>query len=355
MENKDPKRRKIDMTRKRLLTGAYIPTIQLGTYRMKQPTSPCKTALSLGKQSAALREQAYGGIDTASIYNNEAGCGQAVRSIVNSGIRERRDIYVQTKLWRSHQGLTSSNKSKMQAALRSSLKKLDCEYIDLFLMHWPGPGRHLSKPPVRKCKDKVWGWDSKKRDDIEGNDEIRVPKDWSAEMRLQTFKEMVQSSGPTKSVRAVGVCNFSARQLDELIRFCEKEKILKPVVVQNECHPFLPATKVREICSKHGIVFQAYASLGSGGDTLLKHEKINQIAKSHHRTPAQILLRWAVQHGMVVVPKTTSKDRMIENANIFDFELTSKDMSILDSLSDEKSVSQTTKFCWLREHDPDHY
>ena len=84
MENKDPKRRKIDVTMKRLLTGAYIPTLQLGTYRMKTPSGPCKMALSLS----------YGGIDTASIYNNEAGCGQAVRSTINSKIRKREDIFV---------------------------------------------------------------------------------------------------------------------------------------------------------------------------------------------------------------------------------------------------------------------
>lgn len=345
MENKDPKRRKIDVTMKRLLTGAYIPTLQLGTYRMKTPSGPCKMALSLS----------YGGIDTASIYNNEAGCGQAVRSTINSKVRNREDIFVQTKLWRSHQGLTKSSKSKMQAALRSSLRKLDLEYIDLFLLHWPGPGRHLSKPPVRKCKDKKFGWASADRDEIPGNDEIRVPSEWTRSMRLQTYKEMALSSGPNKSVRAVGVCNFSARQLEELLQFCEKESIVKPAVVQNECHPMLPAVRVREICSEHGIVFQAYASLGSGGDTLLNHEDVKCIAKQHNRTSAQILLRWAVQQGMVIVPKTTNKERMIENSHIFDFSLTSKEMSRLNSLSNKQSESQTTKFCWLREHDPDHY
>ena len=165
-------------------------------------------------------------------------------------------------------------------------------------------------------------------------------------MRLQTYKEMALSSGPDKTVRAVGVCNFSARQLEELIRFCEKENIVKPAVVQNECHPMLPAVRVREICSKHGIVFQAYASLGSGGDTLMNHEVVKSIAKSHDRTCAQILLRWAVQHG---AGRRTQDDKQVKNGReltYFDFTLTSKDMSKLDSLSNKQSESQTTKFCW---------
>ena len=326
-----------------------MPTVQLGTYRIKTATGPCRAALTLNRKGCYL----YSGVDTASIYGNEDGVGQAVSSIVRRGVRTRKDIFVQTKLWRSQQGLQSNGRSKIPAALRASLRKLGLDYVDLWLLHWPGPGRHLSKPPVRKCTLKE-GWSSKKREQIPGNDKIKVPKDWSPEMRLETWRQMSALSGKDKSVRAVGVCNFSARQLRKLIEFCEAEKIAKPAVVQNECHPFLPATEIRAVCAQHNIVFQAYASLGSGAQSLFEASPVQKAAKCHSKSPAQVLLRWAVQKGMAVVPKTTSVGRMEENANIFDFTLSSEEMEALDSL-DRGENSQNTMFCWKREFDPDEY
>lgn len=349
---KEKKKRKTERPRRlRMNNGGYIPVIQLGTYRMKKPLGPCKNALSI----VDVRDQvySYGGLDTASIYNNEDGVGQAVRAVANKGPRTREEIFVQTKLWRSQQGNGSNGKPKVAAALRASLRKLGLEYVDLWLMHWPGPGRHLSKPPVRKCTTDA-GWQSMKREEIVGNDEITVPKDWTPAMRLQTWKEMAELTGKDKSVRAIGVCNFSERQLTELLAFCDKEKIIKPAVVQNECHPHLPATKVRKLCTEHGIVFQAYSSLGAGSSSLMNAKEVTRIAKKCAKTPAQVLLRWAVQHGLTIVPKTTSKDRLTENARIFDFELSTDDMTALDNLSTVE-VSQNTMFGWRREFDPDHY
>jgi len=328
-----------------------MPTVQLGTYRMKIPFGPCSQSLQIRESDD--KTFLYGGIDTASIYGNEAGVGKAVRSVIAKGNRTRGEIFVQTKLWRSHQGIAPNGKSRVPGALRTSLKKLGLEYVDLWLMHWPGPGRHLSKPPVRKCTSDE-GWKSEAREMIGDNKNVMVPKDWSSTMRLETWREMTALAGPGKDARAVGVCNFSAQQLERLIEFCEKENIAKPAVVQNECHPLLPARRVRDICEKHAIVFQAYASIGSGSTLLMRSKPVLKAAANHKKTPAQILLRWAVQQGMTVIPKTTHVHRLKENACIFDFVLTADEMKSLGSL--ERALKeQNTLFGWRRECDPGYY
>ena len=163
------------------------------------------------------------------------------------------------------------------------------------------------------------------------------------------------SQGLAAGARAVGVCNFSARQLEELLAFCDAEGLPLPAVVQNECHPLLPASAVRAICRRKGIVFQAYASLGSGVLDLPANPVVVQIAAAHKgKTPAQVLLRWALQEGCVVVPKSGNAERQRENADLFDFELSESDMASLGELS-VQAEGQNTMIGWLREFDPDRY
>ena len=150
------------------------------------------------------------------------------------------------------------------------------------------------------------------------------------------------------------MCNFSARQLQELLDYCEEESLPLPSVVQNECHPLLQGTEVRELCKSYGIVFQAYASLGAGSLGLLEHSAIAKIATKHIVTPSQVLLRWAYQQGCAVVPKSVNPDRQRCNIDIFNFELSEEDMEELNSLETAEK-GQNTMVGWLREHDPDFY
>ena len=157
-----------------------------------------------------------------------------------------------------------------------------------------------------------------------------------------------------EKVGSIGVCNFSARQLQELLEYCEEESLPIPSVVQNECHPLLQGAQVRELCTSYGIVFQAYASLGAGALGLLENQSVLSIAKKLGVTSAQVLLRWAFQHGCAVVPKSVSPERQRCNFEIFCFELPEEDMEELDSLQTARR-DQNTMVGWLREHDPDFY
>ena len=316
-----------------LNNGKTIPVVQFGTYKMKGPDA--KTAIL-----AALRA-GYKGLDTASVYDNEKEVGEAIMA---SGI-PRENLFIQTKLWRSFCGRGKNGKPKCDTELNKSIKKLGTKYIDCWLMHWPGPGRHLNYPPVRQGMDRP-------KVKIEGNASKMVPEDWTPAMRLDTYKEMAKHVG--SNVKSLGVCNFSVRQLEELLAFCNANNIPKPAVVQNECHPLLIATDVRNFCAQEGIVFQAYASLGAGSLGLMDNPVVKMISANHSITPAQVLLRWGVQLGCALLPKSSNSERQKTNLDIWSFKLSEEDMLKLSSC--DKSVKgQNTMAGWLREHDPDFY
>jgi len=318
-----------------LHTGAKIPQVQFGTYKMKKEEcyKGVLSALRLG----------YRGLDTASVYDNEKEVGQAIK---DSGI-PRTNLFVQTKLWRSFTGNGKNGKPKCDSELGKSLRKLGTDYVDLWLMHWPGPGRHLNYPPVRAGMDRP-------KKIIEGNEMKFVPETWTPQLRLETYKQMCKNVSGTGRVRALGVCNFSARQLKELLLFCNENELPRPALVQNECHPYLVAKEVRRFCADEGIIFQAYASLGAGAIKLLEDQTILKVAKLHEVTPAQVLLRWGVQHGCALLPKSVNSLRQQTNLQLFSFKLSAEEMDELDTL-DQGEDGQNTMVGWLREHDPDFY
>jgi len=317
-----------------LHTGARIPTVQFGTYKLKGAESFQATLSAL--------QHGYKGIDTATCYDNEKQVGEAIAA---SGVK-REDLFVQTKLWRSYSGIDpKSKKPRCDTWLRKSLKLLGIGKLDLWLMHWPGPGRHLNYPPVKM------GMERPKQVKPENADRM-APLDWTPSMRLETYSLMAKHV--PESVSALGVCNFSPRQLTELLAYCKNNHLPRPVVVQNECHPYLPAREVRAICRENGIVFQAYASLGAGLLPLLQDSTITSIAARHAVTPGQVLLRWGLQQGVALLPKSCRAERQKENLKVWDFSLSAEDLALIDKL-DKGEESQNTMAGWLREHDPDFY
>lgn len=318
----------------RLHTGSRIPTIQFGTYKLKGPESFEATLSAL--------KQGYRGIDTATCYDNEKQVGEA---IAVSGVK-RKDLFVQTKLWRSYSGIDpKTRKARCDTWLRKSLKLLGIQKLDLWLMHWPGPGRHLNYPPVKM------GMERPKQVKPE-NASRMAPSDWTPAMRLETYSLMARHV--PESVSALGVCNFSPRQLIELLEHCQENHIPRPVVVQNECHPYLPAREVRSICKENEIVFQAYASLGAGLLPLLEDSTITSIATRLAVTPGQVLLRWGLQQGVALLPKSSKTERQKQNLEVWHFSLSPEDMSLIDEL-DKSQKDQNTMAGWLREHDPNFY
>lgn len=223
-------------------------------------------------------EAGYRSIDTAAAYHNENGVGNA---IMESNI-PREEIFVTTKVGNTEQGYDST-----MLAFEESMKKLKLDYLDLYLIHWPVKGKY---------KDT-----------------------WRAMEKL--YKD--------GRIRAIGVCNFHIHHLEDLIECAE----IVPMVNQVECHPLLTQVKLREYCKKNKIQFEAWSPLMQGN---LDLPVLTQLGKKYRKSPAQIVLRWDLQNEIVTIPKSANKNRIIENANVFDFELSSEDMEAINNLNQDK-------------------
>ena len=255
-----------------LSDGAKIPVLGLGVWQAGAGKETRKAV------SAAL-ESGYRLIDTAKLYGNERDVGAAVRE---SGI-PRDDIFVTTKLWNSDQGFESALR-----AFDGSRRELGLEYVDLYLVHWPVP-----------------------------------------QLRNESWKALVKIREQGLA-RSIGVSNYTIPHLEELLRATP----VPPSVNQVEFHPFLFQRELLEYGQKHHIQLESYSPLTRG--RRLKHSLIKEIAAKYGRTPAQILIRWSLQHGLVVIPKSVRPERIQENADVFGFEIKSPDMARLDAL-DERS------------------
>ncbi|MGA1873290.1 MAG: aldo/keto reductase [Thermoplasmatota archaeon] len=254
----------------RLNNGIEMPVFGLGTYRSgigRQTREAVKAALDNG----------YRLVDTATIYGNERDVGQGIRE----SILDRGQVFLTTKLWNSDHGYERTKK-----AFHQSLKMLNVDHIDLYLMHWP-----------------VGGY------------------------RLESWKAM-EELNKEGLARSIGVSNFGIRHLDELL----EEGDIVPSVNQVEFTPFLYQRELLEYCLKKGIQLESYSPLTKGRK--LGDPTLNMIAQEHGRTPAQVLIRWALQAGAVTIPKSTRSERIIENVNVFDFELTPGEMDILNGLDE---------------------
>jgi diketogulonate reductase-like aldo/keto reductase len=258
------------MTTVKLSTGALMPRLGLGVFRA--PRGEVTTGAVLAALAAGYRH-----VDTAKIYGNEADVGEAIR---RSGL-PRADLFVTTKLWNEDQGY-----DRALRAGEASLTRLGLEYVDLYLVHWPVPGRRLES--------------------------------WRALERLHEEGR----------ARAIGVSNFMVPHLDELAGAAR----VPPAVNQVEVHPFLQQRDVRAWCAAHGVVVEAYSPLTKGAR--LGHPVVTDVAGRVGRTPAQVLLRWCLQHDLVVLPKSTRPERIRENAAIFDFSLGPEELARLDALDE---------------------
>lgn len=251
-----------------LADGSRMPRLGLGTYKSAAGTEVQESV------EAALRH-GYRSIDTASLYGNEEGVGAGIRA---SGV-PRDDIFLTTKVWNDEQGHDSTLR-----ACEASLSRLGTDYVDLYLVHWP----------IRRALADTW-----------------------------RAMEQLVSDGKTRSI---GVCNFLPHHLDELKQIAE----ISPVVDQVEFHPRLQQPSLQMYLAEHDIALEAWAPIMRG--KVNDVPEIVDIARAHGKTPVQVSIRWILQLGYVVIPKSVHEDRIAENADVFDFELTDEQMERMDRL-----------------------
>jgi diketogulonate reductase-like aldo/keto reductase len=256
--------------------GNKAPQLGFGVFQIPdgETAEAVDTALAAG----------YRSLDTAAIYKNEAGVRQGIE---RSGV-PRGDIFLTTKLWNAEQGFDSTLK-----AFDASLKKLGTDYVDMYLIHWPTPKRDL------------------------------YVDTWKAFIRLRDEGR----------IRSIGVSNFQPAHLERLI----KDTGVVPVVNQIELHPDFAQRDVVAANAKLKIITESWSPLGQGGD-LLKNDALVAIAKKHGKTPAQVVIRWHVQLGHMVIPKSVTPERIKANIAVFDFELSADDMKAIDALDAGKRM-----------------
>ncbi|GKT47600.1 putative oxidoreductase [Colletotrichum spaethianum] len=267
-------------TRLTLANGKTIPQIQLGLYMMsgREVTKSVPWALAAG----------YRGFDCAQMYHNEREAGRAIRDFLASGENtqglKREDIFYTTKLASS-----SASYDAVRKSIKQSVDVSGLGYVDLFLLHSPYGGK---------------------------------------EARLTSWKAL-EDAIDAGEVMMGGVSNYGVAHIEELM--ASKPRIA-PVINQIEVHPFNTQTHIREACAKHNIAIEAYAPLARG--MRMKHPKILELSKKYGCTPAQLFVRWSLDHNMITLPKSVRQDRLIENANVSNFEISKEDLDAMDALDE---------------------
>lgn len=281
--------------------GCEIPVLGLGTWKSKP-----------GEVGQAVRDAidiGYRHLDCALAYGNENEVGQAVREKISEGVVKREDLFITSKLFNNYHKLESVEKG-----IRKTLDNLGLEYLDLYLIHWPVAHE-------------------------DGNELFPKNSDGSIKLAdidyLETWRgmEIVHGKG---LARNIGVSNFNSEQISRLLENCK----IRPLINQVECHPYLTQQKLSKFCKDKNIIITAYCPLGSPDrprakpedPKLLDDKNLQKISQKHNKTPAQVVIRYQIDRGHVVIPKTVTKSRLLENFQVFDFKLSPEDISYINSL-----------------------
>jgi len=258
-----------------LLDGNKMPQLGLGVWQA--------TNTDTEKAVNAAFEAGYRSIDTATVYENEKGVGAAIK---NSTLN-REDMFITTKLW-------NPEHNNVKGALGNSLDLLGIDYIDLYLIHWPAPKQNLF---------------------------------------LSAWEEMIRAQ-QDGLIKSIGVSNFLPEHIEHIVQATQ----VKPVINQIELHPLLSQKDLTQWCTQQGIKVQAWSPLAQGGKGIFDDQRIIKMAQHYGKSPAQIVLRWHIQNNIVAIPKSVTPSRIIENFNVFDFELTPQELNTIDQINQNKRL-----------------
>ncbi|KSZ61168.1 glyoxal reductase [Staphylococcus epidermidis] len=260
--------------------GRTMPKIGLGTYRVKD-SDECRESVK------HAIEQGYRSIDTAMIYGNEETVGQGIKEGLKSTGLSREDLFITSKLW-----LTDFGRQNVEEAYRQSVEKLGLDYLDLYLMHWPGTNEAVMIDSWRGMED--------------------------------LYKQ--------NQVKNIGVSNFTPEHFEALLA----QVSIKPVINQVEFHPYLTQNKLRKYLEAQNIIMESWSPLMNS--QILHDDVINEVANEVGKTPAQVVIRWNIQHDVVVIPKSVTPHRIEENLDVWNFELSDNQMERIDQLNQNKRI-----------------
>lgn len=271
-----------------LSDGVEIPIVGFGTWQMANDDNTAdiiEHAINVG----------YRHIDTAAVYGNEESVGLGIQRAIDKGVVTREELFITTKLWNDDQTYDLAKK-----ALDDSLERLNLDYVDLYLIHWPNP--------------------------------VKYRENWQ-EANAESWRAMEEEQAAEK-IRTLGVSNFMPRHLKPLL---ESANVM-PTVNQIYLNPSDMQPEAVMENKKHNILTEAYSPLGTGD--IFDIEELSDLAKKYNKTKAQIVLRWSLQHGFLPLPKTKTMSRVKENADLFDFEISEEDMKIIDGFKGRAGEGQ---------------